>query len=189
MSDKPKYPRAAAMAVANELRDLLAPFCSRIEIAGSLRRGKAEVGDIELVYVPKMELRANPISMFGEPIYQNIADIKISDLEFNLQIRHRLKSDGTQTWGAQNKLAVHVASGIPVDFFSTDENCWFVALVIRTGSRETNLRLTTGAQARGASLMAYGCGTREPSGQITRATSEKHVFDLCNVAYLPQEKR
>ena len=38
---------AKAKAIADKYVALLAPFCDRIEIAGSIRREKEEVGDIE----------------------------------------------------------------------------------------------------------------------------------------------
>ncbi|GAI50844.1 unnamed protein product, partial [marine sediment metagenome] len=42
-----------AKVIAENLRSLLAPVCARITIAGSIRRQKPEVGDIELLCVPK----------------------------------------------------------------------------------------------------------------------------------------
>jgi len=41
-----------ARAIAEKLVEKLAPYCERIEIAGSIRREKAEVGDIEVVAIP-----------------------------------------------------------------------------------------------------------------------------------------
>ena len=41
-----------ARAIAEKLVETMAPYCERIEIAGSIRREKAEVGDIELVAIP-----------------------------------------------------------------------------------------------------------------------------------------
>jgi DNA polymerase/3'-5' exonuclease PolX len=38
------------------------PRCERIEIAGSLRRGKPNVGDIEIFYVP----RIGQVQVLGE---------------------------------------------------------------------------------------------------------------------------
>lgn len=52
MSTGQRYPAPEARAAANRLIPLLADACERIEIAGSLRRGRAEVGDIELVALP-----------------------------------------------------------------------------------------------------------------------------------------
>jgi hypothetical protein len=47
-------PLPAATALAAKLVAQLAPYCERIEIAGSVRRQKDIVGDIELVVIPKM---------------------------------------------------------------------------------------------------------------------------------------
>jgi DNA polymerase/3'-5' exonuclease PolX len=41
-----------AREIAEQLVERLAPYCERIEIAGSTRREKAEVGDIEIVAIP-----------------------------------------------------------------------------------------------------------------------------------------
>jgi DNA polymerase/3'-5' exonuclease PolX len=45
-----------AREIAEKLVEKLAPYCERIEIAGSIRREKAEVKDIEIVAIPKDEL-------------------------------------------------------------------------------------------------------------------------------------
>ena len=57
MSDKKKWPLEQAKAVAVELLSYLHGFCERAQIAGSIRRGKSLVGDIEILYIPKMEMR------------------------------------------------------------------------------------------------------------------------------------
>jgi len=57
MSAKVKYPRMAALSVAKELCDLLKPVTQRLIVAGSLRRRKEQVGDVEIVFIPKWEHR------------------------------------------------------------------------------------------------------------------------------------
>ena len=42
-----------AILIAEKVKAELAPHCERIEIAGSLRRKKEFVGDIEIVAIPK----------------------------------------------------------------------------------------------------------------------------------------
>ncbi len=49
-----KIPLAHAQKLANRLVELLAPHCERIQIAGSIRREKPEIGDIEIVCAPKL---------------------------------------------------------------------------------------------------------------------------------------
>ena len=189
MSDKVKWPALDAMKVAEELIRELAPHCERVCFAGSLRRKKPEVSDVEIVYIPREEMRGNPNDLFFTPAPTNVTDLVIERLETNHVLSRRKNVNGSEMFGEKNKLMVHVASGIPVDLFSTTVENWFVTLVVRTGSKETNLRLTNGAIARGGSLNAYGCGVRWNNGHVAIATSEKAVFDLCGVPFMPPEDR
>lgn len=187
MSDKRKFPAVEADLVAIALRAVLHPFCERIEIAGSLRRGKRFVGDIEILLVPKLQKISN--DFFNEST-QDMAAACLDSLLNRGVIAKRANSLGRFTWGPSNKLGVHVESGIPVDFFSTIEANWWVSLVIRTGSKETNLELTTGAQRMGRTLHAYGSGVEvNATGEILHAHSEEEVFDLCGRPYKKPEDR
>lgn len=58
--------RADAERVALEVMTLLAPVCERIEIAGSIRRRKEEVKDIELVCQPKLMI--DPKSLIPDAV-------------------------------------------------------------------------------------------------------------------------
>lgn len=165
---KQRYPRELALEAARDLCIALKPVTSRLIVAGSLRRRALEVGDAEILYIP------------AEGCDAVIADF----LEREVLIK-RPNVKGHKTWGKLNKLAVHVRTGVPVDLFATCEENWWVSVVFRTGSLEMNLVLTRSALRRGRSLMAYGPGvqaTRYPF-TIMPATSERHVFDLCGVAY------
>jgi DNA polymerase/3'-5' exonuclease PolX len=58
MSSKQRIPLARARIIAGEIVDLLTPVCERIEVAGSVRREKATVGDnIEIVCVPHVRCK------------------------------------------------------------------------------------------------------------------------------------
>lgn len=186
MSDRPKFPRPLALNVARELCAALKPVTERLVVAGSLRRGKSQVGDVEILFVPKLGTR--PLDFFSDEKYDRAAET-INAMIAGGVIAMRPNVNGSNTWGDRNKLAVHVASGIPVDFFSTTENNWWVSLVVRTGSKEMNLQLTTGARRLGRSLNAYGCGVTESDGHVIPATSEQHVFELCGVPYKEPKDR
>lgn len=183
---KTKFPHTEALAVAQELQALLAPACSRIAIAGSLRRLKPEVSDIELLFVPRLSERQD--GLFDTKIV-DVCDEIVQNLLASGVIVPRPNVHGHTCWGERNKLAIHSPSGIPVDLFGTSEANWWVSLVIRTGSKETNLRLTTGANKQGASLMAYGGGVKWSDGSVTPAISEQHVFAMCGIPYLEPPKR
>ena len=51
-----------AREIAEGVKAKLAPHCERIEIAGSIRRGKPVVGDIEIVCVPH---QVQAMDLFG----------------------------------------------------------------------------------------------------------------------------
>lgn len=66
MSAGPRMPLAQALDLAVELQDLLAPACERIQIAGSIRRLRETVGDLELVAIPRMRPQGQ-VSLFRPP--------------------------------------------------------------------------------------------------------------------------
>lgn len=203
MSDK-RYDLDEAAPVALALHEALLPFSAEtpemmkewpwpnlLAIVGSLRRQKDSVGDIELLYVPRYEDRQLDL-LSSAPM--NLATEKIGQLVKDGTLEQRLNCAGNiSSWGRLNKHAVHMASGIPIDLFETCKENWFVSLVIRTGSKDTNLRLAMGAQKLNRTLHAYGEGVSEqwPDGSVQRirATSEEHVFQLCGVPYLEPHRR
>ena len=154
-----------AREIAEELKSLLEPGCARIEIAGSIRRRKPFPNDIELLVIPK---------------YDGLADMldrEIQTLLFEGVLDYRLNKLGRRVYGNKNKLMVHVPSGIGVDIFSTDEQCWAVSLVVRTGGERTNKQIAMAAINKGWHLQAYGAGFSTPQGDII-CKSERDVFEF-----------
>jgi DNA polymerase/3'-5' exonuclease PolX len=180
---KTKYQAFEARAVAEHLKELLSPLCSRIEIAGSLRRGKSLVGDIELLFVPRGTKECHVAGSLFLKEERSVVDVRLEELLGEGVLQKRLKINHTETWGPSNKFAVHIESGIPVDFFCTSEECWWNALVCRTGSADTNLLLAQSAQRQGCSFVSCGAGVRDPAGNVHQTHSEEEVFRLCGVRY------
>lgn len=196
---KRRWPHAQAWIVAQELKQFVAPACQRIEIAGSLRRNKADVGDIELLCVPKPgEARPKQSGLFDGPEMEAPKEDALSALLREMcdafgkgvrsPIRMRKNAKGLTTFGPLNKLLVHLPSGIPVDIFTATEANWGMALVVRTGPAEFNVRLMSQFRARGMQGHAYG-GVTE--GMHTHACpTEEDVFRLAGWRYLrPEERR
>lgn len=184
MSTGPRYPRAAALAVARELVAALTPACSRLIVAGSLRRRKADVGDVELVFIPRIVEQPDPGDLLGNRISCDAAELAINDLVARGVLAKRPKSNGTTTWGDQNKLAIHVASGIPVDLFAGQMANWWCLLVCRTGSAETNQQICNAAIARGWKWNPYGAGFSDRDGRLVRRVySERDVFEAVGLSY------
>ncbi len=178
---KTKYPRAIALAVAKELCAYLSPFTERLIVAGSLRRRKLEVGDVEILFVPKFEQRA--LDFFSKTTV-SMADEMLSPLCQNGIIEKRPNVNGSTMWGEKNKFAVHVATGVPVDLFTATAENWFNYLVCRTGSAENNMAIATAAQARGWKWNPYGAGFTNPQTRETHlVTSEQSVYEFVGLPY------
>jgi DNA polymerase/3'-5' exonuclease PolX len=73
---KKKLPLEAASIVAEAFCHHLEPHAERIEVAGSIRRRKPEVGDIEIVMIPKLyrepDLLGQPSGPWKDTIQQGI---------------------------------------------------------------------------------------------------------------------
>jgi len=178
---KQKYPREAADAVARELIERLKPCCNRIIVAGSLRRRKPEVGDVEILFIPKMETRkvdwfaSESVSMAAEEIEAMVADGTLS---------RRISVSGAATWGDKNKLAVH-RGGIPVDLFAATEATWFNYLVCRTGPHSLNIRIAEAAKRKLHQWNPYGEGFTDLRGGHTIAMdSERAVFEFVGIPFV-----
>ena len=185
--ERARWPRAVAVAVAEEIRAVLAPYCSRVMVAGSLRRGRADVGDVELVYVSRFENRQVPGDMFS---WANVAlaEEAIAGLESRGVLTRRKNVRGYETYGPKNKLMAHRATGVPVDLFATTEGCWWNYLVCRTGPAESNIRIAQAAQRRGWQWNPYGVGFSTGEAMYP-VESEEEVFRFVGLPYLEPEKR
>jgi len=183
---KRKYPRALAEQVVADLLPKLMPFCHRMEVAGSYRRGKAEVGDVELVFMPK--LRPVKMDLFGGTTEVDTMADRLDALVREGVLSKRLNVRGAVSWGPKNKLAQHCASGMPVDLFATSEDAWWNYLVCRTGSAENNVRISQAAQDKGWRWEPYGAGFMTPEG-LVRVESEEALWGILGLPYVPPEQR
>ena len=174
------------MKVARHICLVLADHCMRLEMAGSLRRGKDKVGDIEIVYVPDFE--PQPLGLF-ETEMVNKTDAILDRLITEGIIEKRANVKGSSTWGDQNKLARHTASGIPIDFFSTREQCWFNYLVCRTGGARSNMAIASAAHSKGWKWHPYHPGFTDQHGNWHSVHSEREVFELVGLPYLEPHER
>ena len=165
-----------AKMIAEKIKAVLEASCQKVTIAGSIRRQKPEVGDIELLAIPK----------YVDGV--DILDAKIKTMIHFDMLGYRLNKLGSKVYGPKNKLLVHLPSGSGVDIFSTDAKCWPVALVVRTGGKTTNKRIATAALRKGCRFHAYGRGFTTPNGEII-CHSEREVFEAVGLPYLEPWER
>lgn len=133
--------------LAVEIVQLLRGACERIEVAGSLRRNSPDVGDIELVAIPKVI--AGGTDLFGDPTEPTdlLHDLAL-DLIGKGTFEPRLASDGKQAIGKRYKRLLF--KGFPLDLFAVNPPAqWGVIFTIRTGPADFSKRLVTGVEFGG----------------------------------------
>jgi DNA polymerase/3'-5' exonuclease PolX len=201
MSDGRRFPWERAKAVAKELCDALRPACERMVsgepyliVAGSMRRRQPEVGDVEILFVPRVENLPDPQNLFPDAplVPVQMTDAIVSGWVSRWVLKKRQNAAGGYTWGPQNKLAVHIVSGIPVDLFQLTRENWFNGVVCRTGSKESNARIALAAQKRGWQWNPYGAGfydASDPSRLVKRVGSEREVFEAVGLPFLEPKER
>lgn len=148
MSSGPKWFAARAQVAAERVVGALAPHCDRIQVAGSLRRGEAQVGDIEIVCSPKIAA-----DLFGEPMGECQLTRALVDLERDRRVRWRAETfPPPKDPKAPRKFypLVVLPEGIPLDVFAVRAPAqWGAILAIRTGPSDFSRRLVTDCQKRG----------------------------------------
>lgn len=157
----------------------------RAEIAGSLRRGKVDVGDVEIVLEPRMDT-----DLFGEPVFTSAAlDGAVA----------RCIAEGLLAWdtkvvrdGPRHKRFVLPVLGIPLDLFIPALGSWGNILAIRTGDADFS-RLMVTQRYKGGLLpnwMRHGDGrlfARAPGYPDFREEPEPNDY-IESVLFCPTEE-
>ena len=176
-------PLAEAERIAAALVADLEPHCARIAVAGSVRRRKEQVGDIELVAIP----RYAPAGLFGD----RTTNLLWERLHARADAYRFVKGDHPD--GRYYQLALPAQPGLQVDLFLAQEDNWGLTLLVRTGSAA----FSTAMLARWKRLQGIG---REGQGSVdgrlvTRAGAvvptpeEETVFHLLGMRPVPPERR
>ena len=190
MSHSTRFPLATAQAVAESLSPALSPAVERIAIAGSVRRGRADVGDLDLILIPRVETRADPGDLFGTPRPINLFEEAIAALIKAGTLAPRPTSNGQTTMAETNKLMGHLPTGLPVAFYATNAECWPNLLVCRTGPAELNGYIAHRAKEMGWQWNPYGPGfTSRTSNEKRPVLDEADVFHFVGLRpLLPWER-
>jgi DNA polymerase/3'-5' exonuclease PolX len=123
----------AALPVAQALLDYFAPACREIKIAGSLRREKDEVKDIELCCIPDDTPPAKPRAEFGKPIPPT-HKTKLDELVHRMVQTDDIRMEAN---GDRYKRMFLKYAGIKCDLFiNVPPSEWGVQLLIRTGPKD-----------------------------------------------------
>ena len=152
---------AVVGGLLNRLREVSA--VRRIEPAGSLRRRRSTIGDLDLLAAVDA----------AEPLFGALDDL--------LQVDHVL-SAGT------DKSSIVLRDGPQVDLMVCAPKDWGTHLVHFTGSKEHNVALRGRALDRGLSLSEKGFKVVE-TGELLHAATEEEVYARLDLPWIPPELR
>ena len=150
-----------ALLIASQIIERLRSHCDRIQIAGSIRRGKPEVKDIEIVCIPK----PYDVGLFESGIATVVSQWP--------KVRGELPCKYTQRT---------LPEGIALDlFFATPEN-WANIYTIRTGSAAW----IKNVMARRWVSLGYHSkdGILERDGEQVKVRTEEDLFALLGLDYV-----
>lgn len=173
----------AARAVASEMIEALRPYCQRVEVAGSIRRSRDWVNDIEIVAIPKSRLKAPDMDIFGEPLGKPMV---VRDPGFVMvvdSLADRIIKGNVQ----EGRYIQFVTStGITVDLFLCRPETWGYIHAIRTGSSDF---------IRAVALRWSQLGYKGVEGHLTRfgkpvpVPEEADLFALLGMMVPPPHAR
>jgi DNA polymerase (family 10) len=160
-----RIPLGTAWPVASDLLEGLQEHCPEVldaTVAGSLRRMRATVGDIDLLAAsgaPAAVMRA----FAGHP---RVAEVLLS---------------------GETKTSVRLQNGLQVDLRVLEPERWGAALQYFTGSQAHNVRVREIAQRQGLSLSEYGF--RRQDGSEILCPDEADVYETLGLPWIPPELR
>ncbi len=171
-SDKFLYPIAkeAAERILNTLKEN--KYVNNIKIAGSIRRCKEIIGDIDILISAKSSDTINIMDTFA----------------FHTDVDEVIAKGDTKT-------SVRLKSGISCDLRIVSEMEFPFALNYFTGSKEHNVEMRSLAKKFGLSLNEYGFSkigsetTRGESKEVVKCRSEADIYKTLKLQYIPPELR
>jgi DNA polymerase/3'-5' exonuclease PolX len=176
-----------AQRLAQRIKSELSSACEAIEIVGSVRRGKPQVGDLELLAIPRFG--EAPRDLFGRPTEQppDRLDQKLRQL---LQ-KGRLRTG--PRYGPQWKsLEVARWPGLMLELYSCDRENWGVQMAIRTGPAEFSKALVTAREWGGylpAGHQITGGFRLHRHGELVPCETEADFFEAMGMAWIEPEER
>lgn len=151
-----------ALPVAEEIIGALSDVAGSIAYAGSLRRMKETVHDI---------------------------DILVSSTKPDAVMRafRKLPVVSRVLVGGETKTSLLVADDLQVDLRVVEPKSWGAALLYFTGSKEHNIRLRERAIKRGLKLNEYGL--IDSKGKTIASLTEEDIYDALDLQWIPPTLR
>jgi len=136
----------------------------RLEFAGSYRRGKETVGDLDILVLS--DDPSQVMDRFGE--YPDVAEVLAR---------------------GETKMSVRVSGAFQVDLRVVDEGCFGAALQYFTGSKEHNVHVRSLAKSLGLKISEYGVFREGEEAESIAGKDEESLYHAIGLPWVPPELR
>lgn len=184
MSEGERMPYETALEIAKRWAKVLEPFCRRVEIAGSIRRKRPEVGDIEIVCQPFEDTVVTQPDLFGQP-----RGVLRTPVLGEAQLMTLARENGAR-WvkGGLRYVKLELGEGCALDLFMVRPPAQFgLIYLIRTGPAAFSEYMVTRPKQMGMKV-EHGALWQRYAG-IVPTPEEKDVFRVLKVKYIKPEDR
>jgi DNA polymerase (family X) len=160
-----------ARPYAERIVSALEPYCEKIEIAGSIRRGRPHVADIDLAILPK----PGKFDVIKERCLKSATLITDGPQIFTVRLFGGIQLD------------IFFARGPVPDLIAPKPGNWGSILLCRTGSKDHNIWLVQKAWPHGCRWLPYEGVQRD--GRIIAGETEEEIFTAIGLDFIPPEGR
>lgn len=179
MSAHPPMPLRTAQGYATKIVEWLAPYCERIEIAGSVRRERPFCNDIDVVCIPHMV--SDPDLFDGAPTKRNLLWEFLGN---HVSLGQAEWISGSDKPG---KMAILQLKKCQLDIWFADQYNFASRFLCRTGSKEHNVWLCQRAIEQGMKWESSEGLSR--AGKIIPAKSEIDIYIALGVKFIEPKHR
>ena len=145
--------------LSRKIISLLKPYCKKIQIAGSIRRGEKNPGDIDIVLIPK-----------NKNNFENFLSKKGKKIQ---------GGEKEPTWKIE---------GVQVELYYTVPEKWGATLLAYSSRRGSGIGLRIVARLKGFKLTQHGLFNRKTGRRIAGKT-EKEIYRALGRPYKKPEER
>jgi len=147
------------LSLANKIVKLIKPFCRRVEIVGSIRRGEKNTRDIDIVLIPKNQEK----------------------------VEEMMSRKGKFIQGGEKKSRWRI-EGVQIEFYYTDEKEWGAALLAYSSRKGAGIGLRIVAILKGFKLNQHGLFRRKTGIRVAGKT-EKEIYHALGREWKKPEER
>ena len=169
-----RIPLARAAQLAAAVRDELAPGCERLSVAGSIRRRKETIGDLEIVAIPKVR-----VDLLGKFMGTDL-NVILSDLELSKRLERVRGGD------RQRQYKIVKADNFILDLFIVTAETFGCQMLIRTGPESFSKAMVTPRFLGGKcpAWLKFSEGRLWRDGVPLLTPEERSVFEAMELPYL-----